>query len=428
MFARDQTGAVDSDALSWPTKSCPAALDLAHQPETLRRARLGPDETALVRRKQISRHRDPPHDELIQVVQHVFALTLLSAPPGRDARNLELLAEEELAQGRQEAQQRVALHEAAAERIGDRDPARARGLQKPGDADHRVGAQLERIAHLRADAAHDQVDGLQALDRLQVDAVVTHGEIGALDDAEPEIARKVSVLEVVLLRGPGRQIHRERLIAARQAQEVLGKRTEEAREPAHVALREQLRKALRRHDAVLERVSRSGGRLGTVAQDPPAAVGRAREVERDEVQVQVVADRNARARTQELRIAEDQAGRQDFALQHALLAVQIDEQIVQQPRALDHGAFDRAPFGRVEQHREQVEAPRPAPIAFAIALRYECHAVLEQQALRLVLRGRRTLAAHGREGFEQSLPARPDRAVFARQFVESVRGTLIGRE
>jgi hypothetical protein len=57
----------------------------------------------------------------------VLALACLAAPPSRDARDRELVVEEEPAQGRQKAQQRVALDETGAERIGDRDRAGARG-------------------------------------------------------------------------------------------------------------------------------------------------------------------------------------------------------------------------------------------------------------------------------------------------------------
>ena len=308
--------------------------------------------------------------------EHVVALARLAAPPGRDARNREILVEEVAAQARQEAQESVALDEPRAERVADRDLARASGLQEPGHADERVRAQLERIAELGADPAHDQVDGLQALDGLQIHAVVADREVRALDDAEPEIAREVRVLEIVLRRLARRQEHGERRVAVREAQEPLRERAEEAREPAHVALREHLGQALRRHDAILERVARARRRLRAVAEHPPASVRRAREIERDEVQVQVVAHADARARPQELRIAEHEPGRQHLVLQHALLAVEIDEQLVQQPCALDHAELDRGPLVGIDEQREQIEPPRPA--AVAIALRDERHAVLEQ--------------------------------------------------
>ena len=280
----------------------PVALDLANQALAVLGRHLGRDEPFLAARKQTPRGADAAHDELVQVIEHVAALALLAAPPRREARHRELLVEEVLAQARQEAQERVALDEAGAERIADRDRAGARRLQQPRHADQRVRAQLERIAKLGVDAAHDEVDALEPLDGLQVDAVVAHGEVRAFDEAEAQVAREIRVLEIVLLRRARRQEHGLRLVAWRQAQEPLGERAEEAREPAHVALREQLRQALRGHDAVLERVAGARRRLRAIADDPPAAVGRAREIVRDEVQVQVVADGDARARPEELRL------------------------------------------------------------------------------------------------------------------------------
>src|SRR6188474_1332633 len=100
------------------------------------------------------------------MVEDVLALALLAAPPSGQARHRELLVEEALAQARQEAQERVALHEPRAERIADRHLAGACGLHEPRHADQRIRAQLERIAKIGIDAPHDEVDALQTLDGL----------------------------------------------------------------------------------------------------------------------------------------------------------------------------------------------------------------------------------------------------------------------
>ena len=141
-----------------------AALDLANQRSRCSRRLSGVHEAALRRartacarvdtRRTISssrcsstwsRSRACPH-------HHVATLGIASSS-----------LEEEAAQARQEAQERVALDETAAERVADRHLAGARRLQQSRHADERIRAQLERIAQLGADAAHDQVDGLQAL-------------------------------------------------------------------------------------------------------------------------------------------------------------------------------------------------------------------------------------------------------------------------
>src|SRR5690349_2457756 len=162
------------------------------------------------------------------MVEYVAPLALLTAPPGRKARHRELLVEEVLAQGRKEAQERVALDEARPERVTDRDLACACRLHEAWHTDERVRAQLQGIAKIGVDAPHDEIDGLEALDGLQIDAVVAHGEIRAFDHAEAQVTREVSVLEIVLLRRTRRKKHGLRLVARGQAQESLGERAEEA--------------------------------------------------------------------------------------------------------------------------------------------------------------------------------------------------------
>ena len=90
----------------------------------------------------------------------------------------------------------------------------------------------------------------------------------------------------------------------------------------------------------------------------------------------------------------DELRRNDTVLQAALLAVEIQQQSVQQSRALDHAAFDRAPFSGIDQQREQIEPPGPRVIA--VALGHERNAVFAEQSLRLVVRRTRRLAARSR--------------------------------
>ena len=59
------------------------------------------------------------HDQLVQIFQHVFARGFLAAPPRRHRRQFQFLAEQMPAQARQKRHERRALHQAAAERVGD---------------------------------------------------------------------------------------------------------------------------------------------------------------------------------------------------------------------------------------------------------------------------------------------------------------------
>ena len=94
-----------------------------------------------------------------------------------------------------------------AERVGDDDVAGADGIDQAGDAEQRVAAQLERIAEAVVEPAEDDVDRLQAFERLDEDAAIAHGQVAAFDQREAEIAREVRMLEVRLVVRSRRQQH-----------------------------------------------------------------------------------------------------------------------------------------------------------------------------------------------------------------------------
>src|SRR5213076_3287293 len=81
-------------------------------------------------------------------------------------------------------------------------------------------------------------------------------------------------------------------------------------EVLHLEVAEELRKGARDDDAVLERVACARGRLGAVADHPPVAVGRAREIGGVKVQHDVAGVLGAAARAQVARMAEHQRRRQ----------------------------------------------------------------------------------------------------------------------
>ena len=84
----------------------------------------------------------------------------------------------------QVAEQRARLEHARAERVGEHHVAAPRAFGQAGDAERGVGAQLERVAIVVVLAAHDRVHALQAVDRLQPDAVVAHRQVAALDQRQ----------------------------------------------------------------------------------------------------------------------------------------------------------------------------------------------------------------------------------------------------
>ena len=119
----------------------------------------------------------------------------------------QLFAEQRAGDARQVRQKRRALHQTGAERVGDRDVPLPHGLHQARHAQHRLRPQLERIAVVVVHPAQDHVDRLQSAQRLQVHAVVAHGEVGAADQGVAEVLREVGLLEVGGVVRPRRQQH-----------------------------------------------------------------------------------------------------------------------------------------------------------------------------------------------------------------------------
>ena len=182
-------------------------------------------------------------------------------------------------------------------------PARDR-FHQPGDAEQRVAAQLERIAEVVVEPAEDDVDRLQAVERLEEHAAVAHGQVAALDEREAEIAREVGVLEVGLVVRAGRQQDDLRGLSrfGRERAQRVALGAEERREPLDLAVAKRLGQAARQDDAVLERIAGAGRRLRAVGEHPPVAVGATREIDGVQVEVDVVRHADAVARPQERRV------------------------------------------------------------------------------------------------------------------------------
>ena len=103
-----------------------------------------------------------PHDHQVEVGEREGKRCRLTQPPHVERRQAERLAEQMLAQPLEERHHRRRLDDARAQRIGERDPAAARGLDHAGDAQRRIGAQLQRIDEGAVEAAQQHVDGAEA--------------------------------------------------------------------------------------------------------------------------------------------------------------------------------------------------------------------------------------------------------------------------
>ena len=89
-----------------------------------------------------------PHDQFVEPFEHVVQHLRFAAPPRRDARHRQRLAEQRLGKAWQERAKDRRLDQAAARRIGDRDIAGPRDLQQTGGSLRAGVANFERIEML----------------------------------------------------------------------------------------------------------------------------------------------------------------------------------------------------------------------------------------------------------------------------------------
>ena len=109
--------------------------------------------------------------------------------------------------------------------------------------------------------------------------------------------------------------------------------------------------------AILERVARARRRLRAIGEQPPAAVGRARQVGGVDVQPGAVGGPQVVAGPEVVRMAERQLGRDVPFGEQALRAVEIRQQRIEQARALRDAGFDGLPFGGRQHERQRIERP-----------------------------------------------------------------------
>ena len=253
------TGACETCTHSWATIVLRPLQDAPAQRVAIVGREAADDDRRLVRRAL-----DRLDDEALRALPRVLERGRLAQPPGGDRRQLQRLAEQLAAEARQVAEQRARLEHARAERVGEQDVAAPRAIGQAGDAERGIGAQLERIAVVVVLSAHDRMDALQAVDRLQPDAVVAHRQVVALDEREAEVAREQRVLEVgLVVRARREQDDARRAVAARRpVPQRRAQGVEEAGEVLHRQLAEHLREDARDDEAVLERVAGTRRRLG----------------------------------------------------------------------------------------------------------------------------------------------------------------------
>ena len=139
-------------------------------------------------------HRLDHH--LVEAVEDVGEGVRLVQAVGVDVGQDRVLVEVVPGQVGHVAVDELVVGDPVADGVGDADPAGADRGDQPGDAEHRVGAEVHRVEVLVVDAPVDDVDRLLALGRAHLDDAAGADEVAALDQLDAHHPGEQGVLEV----------------------------------------------------------------------------------------------------------------------------------------------------------------------------------------------------------------------------------------
>ncbi len=257
-----------------------------------------------------------------------------------------------------EAQPGGRLEHAGAQGIGQHDASGAHGAQQPRHAQGRIAAQLQRIAEVIVQASQDGVHPLQSRERLQVHRVVAHREVRALRERHAQLPCQVGMFKIGLVERTRRQHHGQRALPRIDVfQQLHAQGCEEAAQFSDVQVADRVGQHLLDDLAILQRIAGAGRGLSAIGQHPPAAIRRARQIHRVDVQPGASRGHHAMRRPEEIGMTEGQFGRHHAFGNQPLRTIQIGEQGIQHARALRHALFDLAPLRGTDHQRQRVQGP-----------------------------------------------------------------------
>ena len=369
-------------------------------------------------------------DQVVEMLFDIRQRRLLAAPPGRHRGHQQFLAEQALADGRQEAHQGAGTEQAAAQCVGDDHPAGARHVEQAGHAERRFAAQFERVAIAVVLAAQDDVHPLQAAQGFQVHRVAAHRQILPFDQRVAEVARQVGMLEIGFVVRPRRQQHDMRRLVALdrgERRQALLLVAEEIGDMLDAQVAEHFREDARHDEAVFQRIAGARGGLRAVGDHPPVAVGRPGQIDGVVVQPDIARRLDAVAGPQVAVLAIDQRRRQQTLGEQGLRPVEVGQHGVEHGGALGDRHRHLGPLLRRDDQRHRVQGPRPVgPIGRGIDVVgdavFQDAPVDEFQALAHFVRRHRV------EMVEELLPVRTYAAIRRQHFVVAVGAVGIDGE
>ena len=190
-----------------------------------------------------------------------------------------------------------------------------------------------------------------------MDLVVAHGEVGALDEEQAEIARQVGMLEIGLAERARREQADARVGALGKRGKAGAERLEEGRQALDVHAPVEFGEGARQCVPVFERIAGPGRRLRAVAEHPPAAVGPAADVGGIELEVAAARRLDAVKRAEELAAAGDHRRRQRAFGDQAAGPVDVGKHGLQKLGALRDAGSDLLPLALGDDEGDVRERP-----------------------------------------------------------------------
>ena len=323
MPSSTSVGMVDSCTTGWAIQPRGSARRRAASSSSCLGLASGPDDEPLA-----ARAVDRLHDELVEAVEHLLERARLLEPPGLHVRQDRVLGEVVPDEVGQVGVDELVVGDAVADRVRDRHVAEARREQEAGRAEHRVGAELQRVEELVVDAAVDHVDAGRAGGRAHPDPAAGAEQVAALDQLDAHQAREQGVLEVRRVVDARGQHDDRRILDA-----VRGRGAQRAEQPLRVVAdrphphaHEQLGQGLRHDPAVRDDVADAARHAHVVFEHAPGALLVADEVDAGDLDAHVVRADDARRLAVELVRRADQPRRDDAVLDGPLLAVDVGEE------------------------------------------------------------------------------------------------------
>ncbi len=287
--------------------------------------------------------------QLGQPVHHLLAGRVLLQPPGVDVADDRLLAQVVADQVRHVGVDQLVVGHAVADRVGQRHPAAADGVDQTGDAEHRVLPEVHRVDEVVVDPAVDDVDPPQPGGGAHEHPAAPALEVAALDQLDAHGAGQQGVLEVGRVVDTGGQHDHRRVVhparggLAQRGQQPLGVAVDRP-DPLGA---ERLRHGGHHGAAVGHHVRDPAGHPDVVLQHPDVTLGRTDQVDATDVHPDAVRRLDAPDRAVVVAGGGDQLARDDPVGDHPAVGVDVGEERLQGADPLrDTGVDDVPVVGR----------------------------------------------------------------------------------